>query len=145
MGKLFTKILLNCLTPLAEEVLPESQCGFRPSRGTIDMIFALRQIQEKCCEQRMPLYLTFIDLTKAFDSIHRDTLWQILAKYGCPGKLVKMIRLIHDDMTAAALYNGKSSEPFSVDAGVKQGCVIAPTLFSLFMGAVTSTGSTFSQ
>ena len=48
---------------------------------------------------------------------------------------MKMIRLLHDDMTAAVLYNGKSSEPFSVDAGVKQGCVIAPTLFSLFMGA----------
>ena len=136
VGKLFAKILLNRLTPLAEEVLHESQCGFRPSRGTIDMIFALRQIQEKCREQRVPLYLTLIDLTKAFDSIHRDTLWQILAKYGCPGKLVKMIRLLHDDMTAAVLYNGKSSEPFSVDAGVKQGSVIAPTLFSLFMGAV---------
>ena len=49
---------------------------------------------------------------------------------------MKMIRLLHDDMTAAVLYNGKSSEPFSVDAGVKQGCVIAPTLFSLFMGTV---------
>ena len=94
------------------------------------MIFALRQIQQKCCEQRVPLYLIFIDL------IHRDTLWQILAKYGCPGKLVKMIRLLHDDMTAAVLFNGKSSESFSVDAGVKQGCVIAPTMFSLFMGAV---------
>ena len=75
VGKLFAKILLNRLTPLAEEVLPESQCGFRPSRGTIDMIFALRQIHEKCREQRVPLYLTFIDLTKALDSIHRDTLW----------------------------------------------------------------------
>ena len=49
---------------------------------------------------------------------------------------MKMIRLLHDDMTAAVLYNGKSSVPFSDDAGVKQGCVIAPTLFSLFMGAV---------
>ena len=75
VGKLFAKILLNRLTPLAEEVLSESQCGFRPSRGTINMIFALRQIHEKCREQRVPLYLTFIDLTKAFDSIHRDTLW----------------------------------------------------------------------
>ena len=45
-------------------------------------------------------------------------------------------QLLHDDMTAAVLYNGKSSEPFSVDAGVKQGCVIAPTLFLLFTGAV---------
>ena len=52
VGKLFAKIPLIRLTPLAEQVLPESQCGFRPSRGTIDMIFALRQIQEKCREQR---------------------------------------------------------------------------------------------
>lgn len=53
-GKVLARILANRLLPLSEE-LSESQCGFSPSRGTADMIFTARQIQEKCCEQRQPL------------------------------------------------------------------------------------------
>ena len=52
-----------------EELVPESQCGFRKDHGTTDMIFAARQLQEKCQEQNLGLYLTFVDLTKAFDSV----------------------------------------------------------------------------
>ena len=82
VGKLFAKVILNRLTQIAEVVLPDTQCGFRPARGTIDMIFALRQVQEKSREQRTPLYTAFFDLTKAFDTVHRETLWIILSKYG---------------------------------------------------------------
>nr|XP_014350459.1 PREDICTED: uncharacterized protein LOC106705466 [Latimeria chalumnae] len=81
-GKIITRTLLNCLHPLAEELLPESQCGFRPSRSTTDMIFTARQLQEKCREQHKPLYMAFFDLTKAFDSVNREALWRILLKYG---------------------------------------------------------------
>ena len=57
---------------IAQENMPESQCGFRSNRGTVDMIFMLRQIQEKCREQNMGLYAAFVDLTKAFDIVSRD-------------------------------------------------------------------------
>ena len=46
-GKILARILLNRILPLAEEVLPESQCGFRPTRGTTDMVFVARLLQEK--------------------------------------------------------------------------------------------------
>ena len=59
---------------LAERIYPESQCGFRAKRARIDMIFSLRQLQEKCREQGKPLYVAFIDLTKAFDLVSRDGL-----------------------------------------------------------------------
>ena len=48
------------------------------------MIFVLRQVQEKCREQNMGLYASFVDLTKAFDTVSRDGLWKILARFGCP-------------------------------------------------------------
>ena len=64
-GKVFARILLNRLTQHAEKFLPEAQCGFRAGRGTSDMIFSLRQIQEKCIEQNMPLYMIFVDFSKA--------------------------------------------------------------------------------
>ena len=50
VGKLFAKIVLMKLRVLADRIYPESQCGFRAKRATIDMIFSLRQLQEKCRE-----------------------------------------------------------------------------------------------
>ena len=84
-GKILAHVLLNRLIlTIAKENMPESQCGFRSNKGTIDMIFVLMQIQEKCREQTMGLYAAFVDLTKAFDTVSRDGLWKILARLVCP-------------------------------------------------------------
>ena len=64
-GKIFARVLACRLSPIAVEALPESQCGFRPAQGTVDMIFSARQIQEKCREQHKDRYMAFIDMTKA--------------------------------------------------------------------------------
>ena len=114
-GKIFARILLNRLADhLDKGLLPESQCGFRKERGTTDMIFAVRQLQEKCQEQHRDLYLTFVDLTKAFDTVSREGLWKIMAKYGCPPKFITMVRQFHDGMQARVIDNGQPSSPFQV-------------------------------
>ena len=65
-GRILARILLyRIILMIAQENTPESQCEFRYNRGTIDMIFVLRQIQKKCREQNMGLYAAFVDLTKA--------------------------------------------------------------------------------
>lgn len=66
-GKAFARVTLVHLQTLASCIYPESQCGFRAGWSTVDMIFSLCQLQEKCPEQQMPLYVAFIDLKKAFD------------------------------------------------------------------------------
>ena len=73
-GKVHARVLLNRVIENLEQsgLLPESQCGFRKDRGTIDMIFTARQLQEKCQEQNMDLYMTFVGLTKAFDTVRRE-------------------------------------------------------------------------
>ena len=78
IDKVFAKVILMRLQKLAERVYPESQCGFRAGRSTIDMVFSLRQLQEKSREQQMPPYIAFIDLKKAFDLVSRDGLFQVL-------------------------------------------------------------------
>ena len=135
-GKVLAKVLLKRLMAIANEVLPESQCGFRANRSTVDMIFTVRQLQEKSLEQQMPLYLAFIDFSKAFDTVHRDCVWQLLHKYGCPPKFVGMIQQLHDGMQAQVCVNGDVTDPFPVAHGVKQGCVLAPTLFTIYLAAV---------
>jgi len=92
-GKILARVLLNRLNAHLEcDVLPESQCGFRAGRSTADMIFAARQLQEKCREQNFVLYTTFVDLTKAFDTVCREGLLKIMAKFGCPAKFIAMVR-----------------------------------------------------
>ncbi len=82
VGKVFARVVLYRLQVLAERVYPEAHCGFRSQRSTIDMIFSLRQLQEKCREQRQPLYIAFIDLTKAFDLVSRKGLFTLLHRIG---------------------------------------------------------------
>ena len=83
-GNILARVLLNRLIPtIAQENTPESQCGFMSNTGTVDMLFVLRQIQDKCREQNMGLYVAFVDLTGAFATISRDGLLKILARLGC--------------------------------------------------------------
>ena len=136
-GKVLARILLNRITlHLEQGLLPESQCGFRKERGTTDMIFAARQFQEKCQEQNVDLFTTCVDLTKAFDTVSREGLWKIMAKFGCPPTFTEMVRQFHDGMLARVQDEGESSNAFPVTNGVKQGCVLAPTLFSLMFSAM---------
>jgi len=124
--------MLNRLTEqLLHKVLPESQCGFHAGHGTADMVFTARQIQEKCREQDQDLYVVFVDLTKAFDTVNRDGLWHILKKLGCPEKFVIVVKSLHDGMVARVLDQGSFSATFNVSNGIKRGCVLAPTLFSI--------------
>ena len=139
VGKVLARLLLNRITDnICPTVVPESQCGFRSGRGTTDMIFSVRQLQEKCIEQQMPLYQVFVDLTKAFDTVNRDALWKILSKLGCPPNFVNMVSQLHRDMKARLTFNGSLSEEIGVENGVKQGDILAPTLFSIYFSVMLS-------
>ena len=100
------------------------------------MIFTARQIQEKCQEQNVDLYMMFEDRTKAFDTFSRDGLWKIMAKFGCRPRFKAMVWQFHDGMQARVQNDGEFSEPFEVTNGAKQGCVMAPTLFSMMFSAM---------
>ena len=80
--------------------------------------------------------MVFVDFSKAFDTVGRTGLWQLLRTYGCPEKLTTMIEALHTGMMANVSVGGEVSESFSVTNGVKQGCVLAPTLFAIFLSAM---------
>ncbi|VDM02690.1 unnamed protein product [Schistocephalus solidus] len=73
---------------------------------------------------------------KAFDTVDRDGLWKVMKKFGCPERFTHMLRQLHEGMTAPVTDNGTVSEAFAVTNGVKQGCVLAPTLFSHMFSAM---------
>ena len=88
---------------------------------------------EKAREYHCPVYICFIELRKAYDSVHWDSLWNILQhSYQLPEKLLTIIRALHENSTAAVRAYRKTSEKFPVTCGVRQGCALAPTLFNLY-------------
>ena len=91
-GTSLARVLLNGLYEHLEQsgLLPASQCGLKKDRGTIDIILTARQLQKKC--QKQSLYMTFVDLTKAFDTVSRERLWKIIAKFACPANFTAMVR-----------------------------------------------------
>ena len=115
-GKVLARVLLNRLNEHLEQsgLLPESQFRFRKDRATIYMIFTARQLQEKCQEQNMDLYMTFVDITKVFDTVSRKGLRKIMAKCGSPTKFIAMVRQYRDDMRARVQNDGEFSDPFPV-------------------------------
>ena len=132
-GKILARLILNrIIKHLVDKVCPESQCGFRSGRGTVDMIFSLRQVAEKVREKNQELYMVFVDLTKAFDTVNRDALWQVLRRLGIPENMLSVIISFHEGMKASVVSDGMMSDPFDVTNGTKQGCVMAPVLFALF-------------
>ncbi len=78
------RVLQERLHKVAEDELPQSQCGFRKGRSCTDMIFTVRQLVEKSWEHTAKSFFTFIDLKKAYDSVPREALWMTLKKLGVP-------------------------------------------------------------
>ena len=127
-SKIFCKIVIMRIQEAVDKCLRMEQAGFRKGRGTNEHIFTLRNILEQCSEWQRTIYINFIDFEKAFDSVHRDSLWKILRQYGVPQKLVNIIVLFYKDFSCNLKNSNKT---FPVKSGVRQGCVMSSLLFSI--------------
>ena len=144
-GKILLKILVRRLSEYLERVgiLPEEQSGFRPSRSTTDMMFVIRRLQQLARKKRILLYVCFIDLTKAYDSVDQTLLWTVIARFGVPQNMTSVIRQFHDGMRACLRLDDRVCwRWFAVEQGLRQGCVLAPLLFNIFFAAVINVAST---
>ena len=148
-GKVLLKIVTNRLSAYCEthNILPEEQCGFRPGRSTVCMLFVVRRLQELGRQRKIPLFMCFVDLQKAYDSVDRELLWKVLARAGVPEKMIAVICQFHDGMRARArMDDGELSEWFLVTQGLRRGCVLSPLLFNIvFAAAVEAIVARFSE
>ena len=138
-GKVLFKVVARRLSAYCEAkgVLPEEQCGFRPDRSTTDMMFVVRRLQEVGRKAGVSLHMCFVDLQKAYDTVDRTLLWQVLTRIGVPPQIIAVIRQFHDGMRACVRPDdGVCSDLFEVEQGLRQGCVLSPLLFNIFFAAV---------
>ena len=126
-----------CAYCKAKGLLPEEKCGFRPDRSTTDKMFVVRRIQEIGWKAGVSLFMCFIDLQKAYDTVDRTLLWQVLTRIGVPPQMIAVIRKFHNGRRACVRPDGGvCSDWFKVEQGLRQGCVLSPLLFNIFFAAV---------
>ena len=134
VGKILGRIVIDRIrSGVNNRLQRKEQGGYRKGRGTTDHIFVLTNIVEHVNEWQASLYINFIDFEKAFDSIHRESLWLIIRKYGIPEKIIRIIRLFYDDFECAVEDQGEACEWFNIKTSVKQGCNMPGFLFLVLM------------
>ncbi len=142
-SKILSRVIISRISTAVDTTLRKEQAGFRKGRSFTEWIFTLRNIIEQSAEWQRQLHVNFIDSEKAFDSVHRDSLWHILRAYGIPNHMVKLIKSFYNNYNGCV---GGSGIWFEVTTGVRQGCVMSALLFNLVidwvMRRTTETGHT---
>ena len=136
LGKCFYMILNKRLTEfvLQENILHPSQIGFLSNNRTSDHIFTLRTLIDKYIHQyNTKIYTCFVDFKKAYDSIWHEGLLYRLLHYGIRGKLFKIIKNLYSKSFCAIKLDNYRTSFFEYSRGVRQGCILSPLLFNLFL------------
>ena len=135
-GKAFCSVLLERIKKEIDKKLREHQAGFRSGRSCIEQIYTLRHIIQQSLEFQQDIYINFIDFKKAFDSIHRDSLWKISRSYGIPDKYINLFKLIYENSSCNIRTQTGVTDSFNIVTGVRQGCILSPFLFLLVIDFV---------
>jgi len=136
-SKILLEIIRRRLKPHIESNLSDTQAGFRPGRSTVEQIFVWRQLAERYMEaQNGELVNVFIDFKKAFDRVWHTGMFKVMQHYNIPRKLTALIENLYRQAVSAVRIGCDISGWFSQTVGVRQGCVLSPDLFNLFLDHV---------
>ena len=136
LGKLFLSILNNRLTVFAVEnkLLSPAQLGFVTKNRCSDAHIIIHNlVKQKCHTEGSKIYSCFVDFKKAFDSVPRDLLLEKLNNMGIKGKFFNILRHIYTSDKACIKMGSSCSDFFNLNIGVRQGCILSPLLFNLFI------------
>jgi hypothetical protein len=138
VAKAFEGVLNRRLVEWSERLhkLSDLQGGFRRFRGTIEQMFILNEITTARKEQKRPTYMAFVDIKKAYDRVWRVGLWKKLFDMGVTGRMLHMIRAMFGSVIRSVLVNDAETDEFRVHAGVPQGSVLSPFLYSAYVNGL---------
>ncbi|KAK3558133.1 hypothetical protein QTP86_009867 [Hemibagrus guttatus] len=136
-GKVYSRVLERRVRLLVEPRIQEEQCGFRPSRGTLDQLYTLHRVLKGSWEFAQPVHMCFVDLEKAFDRVPHGILWEVLWEYGVRGPLVRAVWSLYNRSRSLVRIASCKSDLFPVHVGLRQGCPLSPFLFIVFMDRIS--------
>ena len=138
-AKIYNALLRNRMEPKIDNIFRKNQNGFRRNRSTTSQILTIRRILEGVWAKNLQATLIFVDFTKAFDSIHRGKIEQILLAYGIPKETVAAITILYRNTKVKVRSRDGDTEYFDIVAGVLQGDTLAPYLFIICLDYVLRT------
>ena len=121
------------MKPHAYKLIAEEQAGFRAGRSTTEQIFNLRILCDKYLQHQQDLYHVFMDVKKAFGRVWRAALWATMKRYNISANLIRVIKNLFEKATRAVLFNSSIGDWFRTTVGVRQGNLLSPTLFNIFL------------
>ena len=133
-AKIYNALLRNCIEPKIDNILRKNQNGFRRNISTTSQILTIGY-----GAKNLQATLIFVDFTKAFDSIHRGKMEQILLAYGIPKETVAAITILYRNIKIKVRSPDGDTEYFNIVAGVLQGDTLAPYLFIICLDYVLRT------
>lgn len=135
LAKTMGMVLNDKLVTWAEQerVWGEEQNGFRRGRGGIDNLYILKEIVERSIIQEKELYLTFLDLEKAYDTVNRGKLMLLLQHIGIDDKVRTVLKSMYNNNRVIFTLGRINSDWVKNNVGVRQGCVMSPTLFNIYL------------
>jgi len=136
LSKLFTRLLNTRLQNFVEDnnLLADTQFGFRKKCRTADNVFILKSLIEKYTQKKKgKLFVCFVDMKKAFDSVWRDGLFYKLLHHGIDGNFFNVLKSMYMNVNYAVRMENGLSDSFVSTCGVRQGCNLSPLLFNLFI------------
>jgi exonuclease III len=134
MLKLFLRVIHARLYSKCEEISGDSQYGFKKGLGCREAIFGLKMCMQKCYDMRKNLFICFVDYRKAFDTIKHAPLMKLLKEVGVDGKDLRIINNLYKDQYAQVrLGDNTTTEAFKIRKGVRQGCILSPMLFNMYL------------
>ena len=139
LGKLYTAILNKRLMKFVIErgILRPEALGFVAGNRTSDAHLVVHSlIQRYCHQENRKIFSCFVDFSKAFDTIPRDLLFEKLLKYGINGKFFNNIKTMYTNDNCCIKVGNKLTESFLANQGVKQGCILSPLLFNIFIADI---------
>ena len=132
--KIMAQVILHRLTQVMEPMLLDEHNGFRRGRSISDAIHTLQRLVEKFRNINQPLFCAFLDIKQAYDSVPRELLFRIMKEYyKIDPELVDLIEALYQGTEARIHVDDHQSPPFPLPSGVKQGCVMSPLLFTIFI------------
>ena len=119
--KVLASVILERIEDAVDKQLRHKQAGFRKGRSCCEQIFTQRQIMEKVIAGDGGMAINFIDFRKAFDSVHRPAVWQIMKEYGIPEGIIDIVKCLYDNSRCSVRTEGELGEWFQIVTGVRQG------------------------
>ncbi len=134
--KVYERLLFHRLDAWARrlELIPPAQFGFRPRSGTLDAVFVLSKLVNRFVLRGQGLmFAALIDFKSAFPSVDRTILFQKLAALGISSRFGRALHSLFEKNTFVLRFQSGVTEDFCVNSGLREGSVLSPLLFSIFI------------